>query len=131
MSGKTIGLIYFYVVSAASLALIVIGVFSSVNYLINITQFDKYPLRYRSEAECDSMYPYLGKPVPGNAPIDMPVPATPSAEEVEQRKQQCKDQIENERKLQKVEDLRNAITFTLIGLILFGIHFPLARKHSR
>ena len=44
MSEKTIATIYFYVISAASLALIVIGIFNIVNFLINSTQYEKYPL---------------------------------------------------------------------------------------
>ena len=29
------------------------------------------------------------------------------------------------------EDLKNAVTFTLVGMIVFGIHFPLARRQSK
>ena len=32
MSGKTIATIYFYIISAASLALIIIGIFNGVNF---------------------------------------------------------------------------------------------------
>jgi hypothetical protein len=131
MSGKLVGLIYFYVVSAAALALIVIGIFSSVNYLINITQFDKYPIRYRSEADCENMYSGYGKPISAPGVIDAPIQSTPSAQEIERLKNQCLSQFETERKQQQIDDLKNSITFTLIGAILFAIHFPLARRQSK
>lgn len=133
MSGKLIGLIYFYLVSAASLALIVIGIFSGINYLINITQYDKYPLYYGSEQQCENMYPYYkGRPVPETAALDVPAPnSTPSAQEIEEARAQCKSQQEFDRKQRQVNDLKDTLAFTLIGVVLFAIHFPLARKHSK
>lgn len=119
MSGKTIATIYFYVISAASLALIVIGIFSTINFLINITQYEKYPLRF-PHGSCES-YPFKFGPYP----------ATPSANETEQQKQTCLKQEDVLSKQQKIDDMKNAITFTLVGLVLFSIHFPLARKQSK
>ncbi len=119
MSGKTIATIYFYVISAASLVLIVIGIFNAVNFGINITQYEKYPLRF-PQGSCEN-YPYKFGPYP----------ATPSANEVEQQKQTCLKQENALSKQQKIDDLKNAITFTLVGLVLFSIHFPLARKQSK
>lgn len=126
MSGKTIATIYFYIISAASLALIVIGIFNAVNFVINSTQYEKYPLRY-SQPNCDSS-PYKFGPYPA---MDVRgVPATPSAEELEKQKIACLKQEEIDRKEHKIEDIKNAITFSLIGFVLFSIHFPLARKQS-
>lgn len=128
MSGKTIATIYFYLISAASLMLIVIGIFSAVTFLINITQYDKYPLRY-SQGSCE-MYPskYGGGPYPA---VDARgVAATASAEEVEKQKQVCIAAEEAERKQHKLDDIKNSVMFTLVGIILFSIHFPLARKQS-
>lgn len=127
MSGKTIATIYFYVISAASLALIVIGIFNIVNFGINITQYDKYPLRY-PQGNCEN-YPYKFGPYPA---IDVRgMPATPSAQELEQQKQACLKQDMALSKQQKIDDLKNAITFTLVGSVLFLIHFPLARKQTK
>lgn len=128
MSGKTIATIYFYLISAASLALIVIGIFNSVNFVINSTQYDKYPLRY-PQGSCEG-YPYkFGGPYP--AMMDARgLPATPSAQETEKQKQDCLKQEDAQSKQQKIDDLKNAITFTLVGSILFLIHFPLARKQA-
>jgi len=126
MSGKTIATIYFYLISAASLALIVIGIFNAVNFLINSTQYDKYPLRY-PQGSCEiSPYKFGHYPV---MDIRGEV-ATPSAAELEKQKQECLKQEDAERKQRKIDDLKNAITFTLVGLVLFSIHFPLARKQS-
>lgn len=127
MSGKLIATIYFYIISAASLTLIVIGVFNAVNFGINITQYEKYPLRY-PQGSCEN-YPYKFGPYPA---MDMRgFPATPSAEELEKQKQECLKQEDALSKQQKIDDLKNAITFSLVGSILFLIHFPLARKQSK
>lgn len=127
MSGKTIATIYFYIISAASLALIVIGIFNAVNFGINSTQYDKYPLRY-PQGSCEN-YPYKFGPYPV---MDVRgVPATPSAEEVEKQKQDCLKQENALSKQQKINDLKNAITFSLVGTVLFLIHFPLAIKQSK
>ncbi|OGE32248.1 hypothetical protein A3C59_04555 [Candidatus Daviesbacteria bacterium RIFCSPHIGHO2_02_FULL_36_13] len=128
MPGKTIATIYFYIISAASLALIVIGIFNAVNFLINSTQYDKYPLRY-PQADCEnSVYPYA-KPIT----LDDVNGATRSAQDIldiKRQRQLCLNQQEEDRKQHKIDDLKNSITFTLVGLILFAIHFPLARKQS-
>ena len=128
MSGKTIATIYFYLISAASLALIVIGIFNTVNFGINITQYEKYPLRY-PQGSCEN-YPYkFGGPYPA-APMDIKV-STSSAKELEKQKENCLKQEDALSKQQKIDDLKNALTFTLVGLVLFFIHFPLARKQSK
>lgn len=127
MSGKTIATIYFYLISAASLVLIVIGVFSTVNFLVNTSQYEKYPLRY-PQGNCEES-PYKFGPYPMmDGRVDM---ASPSAEEIEKQKKICLEQEELLRKEHKVDDLKSAITFTFIGIILFAIHFPLARKQSK
>ena len=129
MSGKTIATIYFYVISAASLALIVIGIFNAVNFGINVTQYDKYPLRYNTPGGCENSPYKYGGPYPA---VDIRGEvATPSAQELEKQKQLCLAQEEFDRKSHKVEDIKNSITFSLIGLVLFLIHFPLARKQSK
>ncbi|SRR5260221_8507712 len=132
MSAKHISLIYFYLVSAAALALIVIGIFNSVNFAINTLAYKDYPLRYREYNCQQNPYAYpLAKPL---APVDgkfAPTPGTPSAKEVDQQVKLCQEQQTLERKQQMLDDLKSALTFSLIGLVLFLIHFPQARKHSR
>lgn len=126
MSGKTIATIYFYLISAAALALIVVGIFNGVNFIINFTQYDKYPTRYGSVQDC-AAYPI---PYKVALPYDRGEISTPSAEEQRLQRQRCEKQVEADRKQHRIEDIKNTITFTLVGIILFSIHFPLARKHS-
>ena len=130
MSGKTIATIYFYIISAASLALIIIGIFNGVNFVINSTQYDKYPSRFNAVYSCDFPYegPYRGPyPVKGLGPEE----ATPSAADQERSRQQCIKNEAADRKQHQVDDLKNASTFSLVGIVLFLIHFPQARKFSK
>lgn len=133
MPGKTIATIYFYVLSAAAIALIVIGIFNIVNFIINSTQFEKYPLRYGGVSNCeyavDGSYPR--GPVPAVKMMPPGGESTPSAEEIQRAKEQCLKNEEADRKQHKVDDLKNSITFTLVGIVLFLIHFPQARKQSK
>ena len=122
MSGKLIGIIYFYVVSVISLVLIIIGVFHIISFSLNITQFEKYPLLY-GEDRCT----IVPAPVSGPDMKQLPIDATASA----QQKSDCLAQLEMERKQRKVNDLKNAIAFPLLGIILFSIHFPIALKRSK
>ncbi|MBI2022220.1 hypothetical protein HYS93_05085, partial [Candidatus Daviesbacteria bacterium] len=129
-------LIYFYLISAASLALIVIGIFNAVNLVINSTQYDKYPLRWGSVSTCDYLdggvdYKVYPPMVDTSFPVGPDRQSTPSAQEIEKQKQLCLKNEEADRKQHKVDDLRNTFAFSIIGLILFLIHFPQARKMSK
>lgn len=133
MSGKTIATIYFFVISAASLVLIVIGIFNAVNFVINSTQYEKYPLRYGGVSNCEFTKDY---PIGGGMTRVMvepaeSVPATSNAEVDPQARERCLANEEEERRQHRVDDLKNAITFTLVGVVLFLIHFPQARKRSQ
>ena len=127
MSAKHIALIYFYIISAAALALIVTGIFQSVNYVVNITQYQQYPVGYR-ETDCETSPYQYAKPMA--VPEGVPAP-TPTAQEIEKQKKNCEKQLARERKQQQLDDLKNAVTFSLVGTVLFAIHFPLALKRSK
>jgi hypothetical protein len=130
MSGKTIATLYFYVISAGSIVLMVIGIFNAVTFGINSYLYEKYPLPW-GETSCDSYpVPLMEKAIRPTEPMIYP-PATPSAEELQRQKQLCLKQQELERKKYQVSDLRNALTFSAVGVVLFLIHFPMARKQSR
>ncbi len=131
MNGRTIALIYFYLISAAALALIVVGIFNSVNFVINFTQYDKYPLRYGAVSNCESPYagPY-SRSYPSKLAPDTEF-ATPSPDQLEKDKELCLRNEEADRQQHKIEDLKNSLTFSLVGVILFAIHFPQARKQSK
>ncbi|MEO6509098.1 MAG: hypothetical protein ABIO02_04030 [Patescibacteria group bacterium] len=117
MLGKNVSVVYFYLVSLIGLILMIFGVFFAINYFVNITQYDTYPLRY-SES-CDTIYA---------APVDM---QKPSDVDIEKQKRDCEVRQSIERKRTQVDDLKNAISFPLIGIILFLIHFPIARRQTK
>lgn len=134
MSGKNIATLYFYIISAGAVVLIVVGIFNIVNFVVNSTQYDKYPLRWGGISNCEYAVDgaYYG---PGPASVKVVPPGagletTPSAQEVQRAKKQCMENEESERKLHRVDDLKNALTFSLVGIVLFLIHFPQARKRS-
>lgn len=126
MHGRTIAQIYFYLISAASIALIVLGIHSTVTFVLNSTQYDKYPLQYFGE-DCEN----FRYPVKGPYPAEVTPEASLSGEERQRLRENCENRVELERKQHKLNDIRNAIVFTLVGLILFAIHFPQARKMSK
>ncbi|OGH19044.1 MAG: hypothetical protein A3F31_01035 [Candidatus Levybacteria bacterium RIFCSPHIGHO2_12_FULL_38_12] len=127
MNTRHIASIYFYAISAAALALIVVGIFATVNFVINTTQYDTYPLRFRGK-DCET-YPYAySKPVP--AANGLPI-STPTQKELDGQKKKCQIQLEKERKQQKLDDLKSSLTFSIVGLVLFLIHFPKALKHTK
>jgi hypothetical protein len=132
MSGKLIATIYFYLISAGALVLIVVGIFNAVNFVINSTQYEKYPLRYSGISNCEYAVDgqYIGdRPIKAMAPMENSQ-STPSAEEIQRAREQCLKNEDEERTQHRIDDLKNAITFTAVGLVLFLIHFPQAKKRS-
>ncbi len=115
---KLIPTIYFYLLSAIGMVLLIIGLFNSVHFITGITAYDKYPLRNGSESRCDYM-PTVPAPVEGQKPIV-----------VDNAKGDCLKSLEKERQTTKADDLEKSISFTAIGLLVFGIHFYFARKQK-
>lgn len=114
---KLIPTIYFYLLSAIGMVLLIIGLFNSVHYITGITSYDKYPLRFGAEARCD----YMPKAIPAESSIDTKPDTT---------KEDCLVSLEKERMTTKADDLEKSISFTVIGLLVFGIHFYFARKQK-
>ncbi len=110
---KLIPTIYFYLVSLIGFVLLIIGVFSSIHYVVNITSYPEYPLGYSAPDRCAPMQV---------APMEKV--GTTSA----YSQKQCLDDIEKERQIQKTGDLEKALSFTIIGLLVFGTHFFYARE---
>lgn len=109
---KLIPTIYFYLVSLISLIILVVGIFNSIHFIVGITAYDKYPLGYTPESRC--VVPALGP--------------DQKATDVMYNQQTCLKDVEKERQAKKVDDLEKALSFTIIGALLFGIHFTYARK---
>lgn len=118
---KLIPTIYFYLLSAVGMALLIIGLFNAVHYITGITAYDKYPLRFGAESRCDYM----------------PVPAMKEAASTEsdlassEPKEDCLKGLEKERQVTKADDLEKSIAFTVIGLLVFGTHFYFARQQRK
>ncbi len=111
--------IYFYLLSAVGIVLLIIGVFNSFHYVVGITAYDKYPLKYGNESRCQYM-PIPAKEISAETPAD--------TVDQEKAKKECLDSLEVERKNTKVDDLEKSIAFTVIGLLVFASHFYFARK---
>lgn len=131
MWGPRITLIYFYLISAISIVLLVIGTYNIVNFGINSLLYDKYPLNYGATADRCNFTDY-GKPLApydSTAPVNGPV-ASISAEERADREARCLASLEEERRQHRVNDIKNTLAFTLIGAMLFALHFPSALKRA-
>ncbi len=158
---KLIPLIYFYTVSLAGLGLLIVGVFADVHFLVNKLSYSEYPLPYLVVAPCVQPEPPMPimmqgsgvttngtvssgavtiekgvvtktlQPVPSGAPTIAPVQITSRAVMPNFFYANCEKQTAEERKQAEVADLEKALSFTLVGLILFSIHFYYARKKSQ
>lgn len=129
MNGRVISVIYFYLVSIIGIILLIIGTHNAVTFAVNSTQFEKYPLQWGGgEDRCS--YPMM-MPENKSAPSNIPQPTDQDKKSIEEQKKSCLASLESERKLHKVNNLKDAITFTLFGVILFGSHFPLALRRSK
>ena len=131
MHPRIIALIYFYVVSAAALMLFVIGIFRAVNLGVNLIAYDTYPLLYAQDCNSGGVVPVSISSKVASSPVaPASEPATPSAQQLQSQIDACLAGQSQERKQQEVSDIKDSITFTLVGLILFLIHFPIARRMS-
>ena len=119
---KIIPTIYFYLLSAVGMVLIIIGLFNSTHYIVGVTAYDKYPLGYSPESRCE----FTPKPVLLEGQIEV----ESSPEDLQKSKDECLKSVEEERRNKKVDDLEKSITFTAIGLLVFGAHFYFARRRE-
>lgn len=113
---KLIPTIYFYVLSAIGMVLFIIGLFNSIHYIVGITAYDKYPLRYGAESRCDYM--------PRVAPIE----GSDDIRSDTNAKEDCLKSLEKERETTKADDLEKSLAFTIIGFMVFGTHFYFVRR---
>lgn len=119
--------IYLYVFSGVGLSLFIIGVFMAIQYLVNTTQFEKYPLNTWEETQCEYP-PYLSVAKP--MPVEETTDATPSAEEVKKQEERCTTNQESMRNRKRVDDLTRALTFLVIGPLVFFPHWRMTKKLS-
>lgn len=112
---RLIPTIYFYILSLVGMVLLIIGLFTTVHYIVGVSAYPKYPVPYGNESRCT---------------IQM-LPADKSSVTPEQVRDGCLKDLDTERVIAKANDLEKSISFTLIGLAVFGIHFYFARKTKR
>ena len=115
MVKQLIPAIYFYVLSTVGVVLLIIGVFNSIHFMSGIIVYEKYPLKYGNEARCD----YMPKPF-----------VEEGKREARDQKKECLESLEKERINTKRDDLEKSISFTLIGLVVFLIHFSYIRRKA-
>lgn len=113
---KLIPSIYFYSVSLIGLVLLIIGVFSDIHYVVNITSGPVYPLPYGLDQRCIMPAPPVPSETPQKQPTDTAAYTT------------CIKSVEEERVLTQRNDLEKALSYTIIGLLVFTIHFYYARR---
>lgn len=114
---KLIPAIYFYLLSFIGIIILIIGIFADIHFITGIAVYNKYPLPGGMENQC--MY---SAPQPPLGKTGMPV--------INDQYNICIRNLENQRITTKKQDLEKALSFTLIGLFVFGIHFYFARKQK-
>src|SRR3989344_6238552 len=105
--------IYLYLFTAIGLILIIVGIFQSSNYVINLLAFDKYQLGYE-ENRCD--YTAM-KPV-----IEGDKQSSEEARLEREQKEKCLGTLEEFRRYKKITDGARAITFLVVGGGVFAFH---------
>lgn len=123
--GRLVSLIYFYLVSIIGILLLIIGLYNLVSFGINSAFYDKYPLPYGNE-DCS----YFTQPLPDKTLPETDSLASLSAEQANAQKIACENRIEADRKKNQVNDIKNGVYFTIIGIILLALHFPVALRRS-
>lgn len=118
---RLIPTIYFYLLSAIGMVLLIMGLFNTVHYITGITSYDKYPLRFGAESRCDYM------PVPASMGETKAISSDTSNVNT---KEDCLKSLEKERATTKADDLEKSISFTTIGFLVFLTHFYFARKQK-
>lgn len=126
MNGRVISLLYFYLVSIIGIVLLIIGTYNAVTFVVNTTQFEKYPLQYGGEDRC--AYNMLPQTVPDKSASE---PSAADKKALEEQRKKCLQTLEMERKQHKVNNLKDAITFSLIGIALIGSHLTLGLRRSK
>lgn len=107
---NTIRTIYFYFFAGLGLVLLIVGIFQLSQWGVKSFFLPKYDLSY-DETRCDFL------PAPVVKGESQPVSDTT------QSKKECLDRLEIQRKTKQVTDLAQALTFILVGGIVFAFHF--------
>lgn len=107
--GNLIRSIYFYFFSAVGLILLIVGIFQLSQWGVKSFLLPNYNLNYE-ETRCD----YLPT---------KPESEPSSISATTQSKQECLTSLEEQRKIRQVTDLAQALTFIVVGGVVFVFHF--------
>jgi len=106
---------YFYVFSAIGIILLVVGIFKLSDFAVRNLFLDNYYLDYEA-GRCSYLEP---------AKLD----GQETTVNIDSQKR-CEEDLVREREVKKVTDVASAITFILVGVVLFVFHYRRARKLS-
>lgn len=104
---STIRSIFVNLLFLIGVILLIIGFVGGTSTVVKLFVFDKYPLNSYEETRCEM----------SNYPVAIPEEKTPAKID-EAQKQICLEGLEKDRKLRLVEDVTQAISFTVAGIFL-------------
>lgn len=116
--GKFLKTLYFYFFSAVGLILVIIGIFQLSDFAVRRYLLPKYNLGYE-ENRCD----YLAQPVALTKEE-----SAPTENDSKEQAKKCEEKLEEYRKYKEVTDFARAISFVVVGGVVFSFHFKQTRK---
>jgi len=103
---NTIKAIYFYFFAGLGLVLLILGIFQMSNWFVKSYLLPKYDLSY-DETRCDYV----------------PLSVKPESEPpVNETKKECEERLETQRRTKQVTDAAQAVTFLVVGGLVFAFH---------
>lgn len=116
--GKFLKTLYFYFFSAVGLILVIIGVFQLSDFAVRRYLLPKYNLGYE-ENRCD----YLTQPIPATKEE-----SALTESDLKEQSKKCEEKLEEYRKYKEVTDFARAVSFIVVGGVVFAFHFKQTRK---
>lgn len=107
---RLIPTIFYYLLNLIAIALLIIGAFNTIHFVIGSTIYDKYPLKYNDESRCSF------------APGDV------SSKQLILSKQECLSNLELERIHTRLDDMEKSISFILIGAAVLGLNYYFKKR---
>lgn len=116
--GKFLKTLYFYFFSAVGLILVIIGIFQLSDFAVRRYLLPKYNLGYE-ENRCD----YLTQPISVTKEE-----SAPTDSDLKEQAKKCEEKLEEYRKYKEVTDFARAVSFIVVGGVVFAFHFKQTRK---
>jgi len=116
--GKFLKTLYFYFFSAVGLILVIVGVFQLSDFAVRRYLLPKYNLGYE-ENRCD----YLTQPISATKEE-----SAPTESDLKEQAKKCEEKLEEYRKYKEVTDFARAVSFVVVGGVVFLFHFKQTRK---